>query len=102
MRRIPRTGRWLSMPARRARHSGRPAASTSRAADSTSTGSCPVAGPWSFRRIVDLPFQACVAAQDNGQPAGQHGKLPVGQSPLCGPIERDPGLGTCRIEVRCA
>ena len=100
MSRIPCTGRWLRMPAkRRGEHPAHHAASASRAADSTSAGCCPVLGPWSFRRIVDIPFQVCVAALDNGQPAGQHGKLPIGQSLLRGPIEHDPGSGTCRIEV---
>ena len=104
MSRIPRTGRRLTMPARRARRCWQPApptASASQTADSTSADKDPVAGPLSFRRIVDIPYQACVAALGGWQ-AGQHGELPVGQSMLRGPFERDRDSGTCRVEVRLA
>ena len=104
MSRIPRTGRRLTMPAWRARRcwqSAPPTTSASQTADSTSADKDPVAGPLSFRRIVDIPYQACVAALGGWQ-AGQHGELPVGQSMLRGPFERDRDPGTCRIEVRLA
>ena len=104
MSRIPRTGRRLTMPARRAKRCWQSAPSTasaSQTADSTSADKDPVAGPLSFRRIVDIPYQACVAALGGWQ-AGQHGELPVGQSMLRGPFERDRDPGTCRIEVRLA
>jgi len=104
MSRIPRTGRRLTMPARRAKRCWQSAPSTasaSQTADSTSADKDPVAGPLSFRRIVDIPYQACVAALGGWQ-AGQHGELPVGQSMLRGPFERDRDSGTCRIEVRLA
>jgi len=101
---IPRTGRRLTMPARRAKRCWQSAPSTasaSQTADSTSADKDPVAGPLSFRRIVDIPYQACVAALGGWQ-AGQHGELLVGQSMLRGPFERDRDSGTCRIEVRLA
>ena len=104
MSRIPRTGRRLTMPARRAKRCWQSAPSTasaSQTADSTSADKDPVAGPLSFRRIVDIPYQACVAALGGWQ-AGQHGELPVGQSMLRGPFERDRDSGTCRVEVRLA
>jgi hypothetical protein len=67
-----------------------------------SAGTCPVAGWLSFRRIVDLPFETCVAALDNWQRTGQNDELRIGQSRLRGPIEHDRDTGTCRIEVRLA
>jgi len=104
MSRIPRTGRRLTMPARRAKRCWQSAPSTasaSQTADSTSADKYPVVGPVSFRRIVDIPYQTCLAALGSWQ-AEQHGELPVGQSMLRGPFERDRDLGTCRIEVRLA
>src|SRR6266480_7046735 len=104
MSRIPRTGRRLTMPARRAKRcwqSAPPTASASQTADSTSADKYPVVGPLSFRRIVDIPYQTCVAALGNWQ-AGQHGELLGGQSMLSGPFEHDRDSGTCRIEVRLA
>ena len=104
MSRIPRTSRRLTMPARRAKRCWQSAPSTasaSQTADSTSADKDPVAGPLSFRRIVDIPYQACVAALGGWQ-AGQHGELPVGQSMLRGPFERDRDSGTCRVEVQLA
>jgi hypothetical protein len=61
----------------------------------------PALGPGSFRRIVDVPFQTCVAALDSWQQE-QGGDARVGGSVLCGPAERDPGAATCRIQVRLA
>jgi hypothetical protein len=59
----------------------------------------PALGPGSFRRIVDVPFETCVAAL---QQTGHGGEIRFGDSLLCGPAERDPGSATCRIQVRLA
>jgi hypothetical protein len=59
-------------------------------------------GPGSFRRIVDVPFETCVAALDSWQRTEQGGEVWFGDSLLCGPVERDPGSATCRIQVRLA
>ncbi len=56
----------------------------------------------SFRRIVDIPFERCVAALENWQCTGQDGELRIGRSLLHGPIEHDRDTGICRIEVRLA
>ena len=64
------------------------------------TGSAP--GWLSFRRIVDIPFETCVAALEGWRHEGHNSELPVGRSRLYGPIEHDPGSGTCRVEVRLA
>jgi hypothetical protein len=62
----------------------------------------PALGPESFRRIVDVPFEMCVAALDSWQQTEQGGEVRLGESLLCGPAERDPGSATCRIQVRLA
>jgi len=62
----------------------------------------PALGPASFRRIVDVSFETCVAALDSWQQAEQGGEVRFGDSLLCGPAERDPGSATCRIQVRLA
>jgi hypothetical protein len=49
---------------------------------------------------VDVPFETCVAALDSWQHTGQGGEVRFGDSLLCGPVERDPGSATCRIQVR--
>jgi hypothetical protein len=56
----------------------------------------------SFRRIVDIPFQTCVAALENWQRTGPYGELQIGQSLLRGPIRHDRDSGTYSIEVRLA
>ena len=66
-----------------------------------SAGTSPARAWLSFRRIVDIPYQICVAALGSWQ-AGQHGELLVGRSMLRGPFKRDRDSGTCRIEVRLA
>jgi hypothetical protein len=60
------------------------------------------AAPLSFRRIVDMPFEACMAAFETWQYTAPDGGLHVGRSLLRGPIERDRDSGSCRIEVRLA
>jgi hypothetical protein len=66
-----------------------------------STSMAAARGSLSFRRIVDVPFQTCVAALDSWQRTG-HGELRVGGSLLRGPVERDRETGTRRIQVRLA
>jgi hypothetical protein len=62
----------------------------------------PALGPGSFRRIVDVPFEICVAALDGWQQTAQSGEVRFGDSLLCGPAERVPGSATYRIQVRVA
>jgi hypothetical protein len=59
-------------------------------------------GSLSFRRIVDVPFQACVAALNSWQRTGHGGELRFGGTRLSGPMEHDRDSGTRRIEVRLA
>ena len=56
----------------------------------------------SFRRIADIPFDACMAALDSCHLTRHDGELRLGNSPLRGPVERDPHFGTTLIEVRLA
>ena len=57
----------------------------------------------SFRRIVDMPFEACVAALESWLRGQRHyGELQVGRSWLRGPVVHDPDWGTFRIEVGLA
>lgn len=65
-------------------------------------GMCSGPGWLSFRRIVDIPFEACVAALESWRLQGHDSELHVGQSRLRGPIKHDRGSGTCRVEVRLA
>jgi len=58
-------------------------------------------GSLSFRRIMDVPFETCMAALDNWQCTG-YCELRVGESLLCGPVEHDREAGTRRIQVRLA
>jgi hypothetical protein len=72
--------------------------------DSLSAGMGTGSGPgWlSFRRVVDIPFETCVAALEGWRREGHNSELQLGQSRLRGPIEHDRGSGTCRVEVRLA
>ena len=72
--------------------------------DSLSAGIGMGSGPGglSFRRIVDIPFETCVAALEGWRHQGRNSELQLGQSRLRGPIEHDRGSGTCRVEVRLA
>jgi hypothetical protein len=56
----------------------------------------------SFPRIIDVPFETCVAALESWQRTGQDGELHLGQSLLRWPIEHGRDRGTCRIEVGLA
>ncbi len=105
MSRIPRIRRWLSVPAGLAQNCWQPwppPSSASWAEGSPSADMCSAAGGLSFRRIVDIPFDACLAALESWQRTGQDSELHLGQSLLRGPIERDRDSGACRIQVRLA
>ena len=65
-------------------------------------GTSPAVTSLSFRRIIDLPFETCVATLESWQRTGQDGGLRIGQSRLRWPIEHDRECGTCRIEVGLA
>ena len=69
---------------------------------SMSTGMGPGPGWLLFRRIVDVPFETCVAALEQWQRTGDDGGLHLGESILCGPLEHNRGTGTCRIQARLA
>ena len=56
----------------------------------------------SFCRIVDVPFETCVAALDSWLRTRHGGELRFGRSQLLGPIEQDRDLGTVRAQVRLA
>jgi hypothetical protein len=62
----------------------------------------PAPGPLSFRRIVDVPFETCLAALDRWQCTGHSGELRFGEGQLLGPMEHDRDTGTRRVEVRLA
>ena len=67
-----------------------------------STSMVPVPGSLSFWRIVDVPFETCVAALDSWLGARHGGELRFGGSQLLGPMEHDHDLGTRRIQIRMA
>ena len=67
-----------------------------------STSMIPELESLSFRRIVDVPFDTCVAALESWLRAGHGGGLRFGRSQLLGPMEHDRDLGTRRIQVRLA
>jgi hypothetical protein len=70
---------------------------------SAGNGMCSIPGWLVFRRIVDIPFEVCVAALESWSwHEGHDGELLIGRSLLRGPIEHDPDSGTRRIEVRLA
>jgi hypothetical protein len=56
----------------------------------------------SFPRLIDLPFEICVATLESWQPTGQDGELHIGQSLLRWPIEHDRDHGIYRIEAGLA
>jgi hypothetical protein len=55
----------------------------------------------SFQRIVDIPFEACVAALESWQ-RERYDALQIGHSRLRGPVGHDRDSGTRRIDVRLA
>ena len=88
--------------ARQARQAGTPAGLAHRARRaSMSPGTCSALN-WSFGRIIDIPFETCVAALEGWQRMAQDCKLHIGQSLLRWPLEHDRNCGTCRIEVGLA
>ena len=62
----------------------------------------PVSASLSFRRVVDVPFETCVAALDSWQRTEHGGELRSGAGQVPGPMQHDPESGTCRIEIRLA
>jgi hypothetical protein len=56
----------------------------------------------SFRRIVDIPFETCVAALESWPRTGQDGELRLGHSLVRGPAQHNRDTGTCRVEIRLA
>jgi hypothetical protein len=97
--------RWLSVPAGVAQNCWQPPpppSSANWAKGGPSADMCSAVGWLSFRRIVDIPFDACLAALESWQRTGQDGELYLGQDLLRGPVERDRDSGTCRIQVRLA
>jgi hypothetical protein len=56
----------------------------------------------SFPRIIDIPFNICVAALEGWQRTGQRGELQLGHSLLRWPIEQDHDGCACRIGVGLA
>jgi hypothetical protein len=107
MSRIPRICRRPGVPAELApvlplAAVGPAALANPGGAASMSAGGCPALGWLSFRRIVDIPFEACVAALESWPRSGQDGEVQIGQSRLRGPIKHDRDSGTCRIETRLA
>jgi hypothetical protein len=67
-----------------------------------SAGPCRSLDRLSFRRIIDIPFETCMAVLEDWQRTGQDGEPRIGQSLLHGPIEHDHDSGTYRIEIRLA
>jgi len=56
----------------------------------------------SFRRIIDVPFEACAAALESWQRPGPGGELRIDRSLLRWPADPDHGGCICRIEVGLA
>lgn len=62
----------------------------------------PELGSLSFWRIVDVPFETCVAALDSRLRRGRGSELRFGRSQLLWPMEHVRDVGTRRIQVRLA
>ncbi len=67
-----------------------------------SAGMCSAVSWLSFPRVIDVPFEICVAALESWQRTGQDSELHVGPGLLRWPIEPDRDRGTCRIKVGLA
>ena len=67
-----------------------------------STSMIPRIESLSFRRTVDVPLEACVAALNDWLQAAHGGELRLGAGQLLGPMAHDHDLGTHRIQVRLA
>jgi hypothetical protein len=85
-----------------ARGAGRRTSGTAAPVSETSmdAGVCSVVSWLSFGRIIDIPFETCVAALESWQRMEQGGELRIGQSVLRWPTEHD--RDACRIEVGLA
>ena len=97
--------RWLSVlagPAKNCWQPPPPPSSADWAEGGPGADRCCAVGGLSFRRIVDMPFDDCLAAIESWQRTGQDGELHLGYGLLRGPIERDRDSGTCRIQIRLA
>ena len=81
---------------------GRERQNTMLADASMSAGRCSAANWLSFPRIIDIPFNICVAALEGWQRTGQGGELHIGHGLLRWPIERDHDRCACRIGVGLA
>ena len=53
----------------------------------------------SFPRIIDVPFETCVAAMESWQRMARKGELRIGQALLRWPIEHGRDRGARQIEV---
>jgi hypothetical protein len=105
MSRISRIRRWLSVPAVLAQNGWPPPPPPHPLTEPRANPSadiCSAGGGLSFRRIVDIPFDACLAALDNWPRTRQDSEPHPGQGLWRGPIKRDRDSGTCRIQVRLA
>jgi hypothetical protein len=69
---------------------------------SMNAGMCSSVSWLSFRRIIDIPFEICVATLESWQRPAQDGELHIGQSQLRWPGEHDRDRCTYRIEVGLA
>jgi hypothetical protein len=56
----------------------------------------------SFPRVIDVPFEICVAAMESWQRTGRSGELRIGRALLRWPIEHGRDRGARQIEVRLA
>jgi hypothetical protein len=86
----PLTGEWALWRDLAIRSAGLP---VSGLGPSMSAGGSPATGWLSFRRIIDIPLETCVAALENGQRTGPRSDLHIGRSLLRGPIEHDRDSG---------
>ena len=65
-----------------------------------STGMCSAVRWLSFERIIDMPFEACVAVLESWPDPAQDCGLRIGRSRLRGPVDGEHGAR--QIEVRLA
>jgi hypothetical protein len=65
-------------------------------------GRWPGAGGLLFRRIIDIPFETCLAALESCPRTGRDRELRIGRSLVLGPVEQVRDQGACRMDVRLA
>jgi hypothetical protein len=68
-------------------------------ADGMSAGMRPAVSWLSFPRIIDVPFETCMAVLESWQRTGQDSELHIGRSLLRWPIEQGRDRCARRIEV---